>query len=61
MECLSCEKDAPALYGQASSREAQARDEQECRHTIESWDEFINRQQCDRSIRKAYSLYIELV
>src|SRR6266567_5335387 len=55
------EKDAPALYGQASRREAQACDEQECRHTLKSWDDFIHRQQCHGPIWQPSTLYMELV
>src|SRR6266478_7257559 len=42
LEYLSCEKDASALYGQASCRAAQACDEQECRHTLTSWNDLIH-------------------
>jgi hypothetical protein len=42
-------------------QEAQACDEQECRHTLKSWDDIIHRQQCHGPIRQPATLYMELV
>jgi len=58
LERLPCEKNVAALYGQASGCEAQARDEQEWVNLVKSWDEFIDRQQCDGSLRQTDSLCI---
>ena len=35
-------KNAASLSGQASGREAQASDEQECVNTVKSWDDVID-------------------